>query len=79
VGFGYIGGHERGLHGRMRDWIRYSLAVVGYIVLAMFTKHYLTWTYGPIYFIVVLEVVPRVFRRIRSWFTRRPELAVTDS
>jgi hypothetical protein len=49
----------------MNQWVRYTLAVVGYIVLAMFTKHYLTWTYGPIYFIVVLEVLPRLIYRIR--------------
>jgi hypothetical protein len=49
----------------MSQWVRYTLAVVGYIVLGMFTKHYLTWTYGPIYFIVVLEVLPRLLYRIR--------------
>lgn len=61
----------------MREFVRYAIAAVGYIVLAMFTKHYLTWTYGPIYYIVVLEVVPRLFRRVRSWFTRPPKLAPT--
>jgi hypothetical protein len=61
----------------MREFIRYAVAVVGYIVLGLFTKHYLTWTYGPIYYIVVLEVVPRLFRRTKSLFTHQRELAPT--
>jgi hypothetical protein len=51
--------------GDKRELIRYGVVVLGYIVLAMFTKRYLTWTWGPIYFMTMLEVVPRLFHRIR--------------
>jgi hypothetical protein len=53
----------------MREWLRYTLAVLGYIGLAMLTKRFLTWTSGPIYFLLVLEALPRVLTRIRH---RRP-------
>jgi hypothetical protein len=61
----------------MKEFARYAVVVAGYIVLAMFTKHYLTWTYGPIYFIVMLEVIPRIFGRIRHWVRRQHELTPT--
>jgi hypothetical protein len=51
---------------RMNDWVRYSLAVVGYVVISFFTKTLLTWTTGPMYFIAVLEVLPRTVRWIRA-------------
>ena len=50
----------------MSDPVRYGLAVVGYIVLAMFTQQFLTWTYGPLYFMLTLEVLPRTWRRLRG-------------
>ena len=40
--------------------------MIGYIVLSLFTKRFLTWTWGPFYFIVVLEVLPRVIGRLRG-------------
>ena len=49
----------------MSDPARYGLAVVGYIALAMFTQQFLTWTYGPLYFMLTLEVLPRTWRRLR--------------
>ena len=57
------------------EWLRYAVAVLGYIGLAMLTKRFLTWTYGPIYFVTVLEVLPRVYRRVRSWLPTRRALA----
>jgi hypothetical protein len=50
----------------VKDPLRYGLAVAGYIVLAMFTKQFLTWTYGPLYFMATLEVLPRTWRRLRA-------------
>jgi hypothetical protein len=38
--------------------------VVGYIALILLTKDFLTFTWGVCYFVVVLEVLPRVVRRI---------------
>ena len=51
----------------MREWVRYALAVAGYIALSFLTKRFLTWTYGPSYFILTLEVLPRLWRRVVSW------------
>ena len=56
----------------MKDPVRYGLAVAGYIVLAMFTKQFLTWTYGPLYFMLTLEVLPRSWRRLRGAVTGPP-------
>jgi hypothetical protein len=54
----------------MRDGLRYTLAVLGYIGLAMLTKRFLTWTSGPIYFLVVLEALPRTVARVRQRWPR---------
>ena len=54
-----------------REPVRYAIAVLGYIGLAMLTKQFLTWTYGPIYFMLTLEVLPRCWRRIRRGRTSR--------
>ena len=59
----------------MNEFVRYGLAVVGYVVLAMFTKQFLTWTYGPLYFMLTLEVLPRTWRRLRGL---RPRVAVGE-
>ena len=50
----------------MKDWLRYALAVLGFVGLSFFTKNFLTWTSGPLYFILVLEVLPRGYRRLRA-------------
>jgi hypothetical protein len=50
----------------LKDWVRYALAVLAYIGVSFFTKNFLTWTSGPIFFILVLEVVPRGVRRLRG-------------
>lgn len=54
----------------VKEWARYALAVAGYIALSLATKKYLTWTYGPTYFIVTLEVLPRTWRRLRRLVQR---------
>ncbi len=48
-----------------RDFWTSAAAVVGYIVLSLFTKRFLTWTWGPFYFILTLEIIPRVVHRLR--------------
>jgi hypothetical protein len=60
----------------MKDGLRYGLAVVGYIGLSLFTKHLLTWTAGPIYFLFVLEVLPRSLARVRRRWPRASRLEV---
>jgi len=49
----------------VRTWIGYVVVVAAYIVLGLFTKRFLTWTWGPIYFVVALEVLPRLIGRLR--------------
>lgn len=46
--------------------MHYALAVLGYIALILLTKDYLTFTWGVFYFVTVLEVLPRVVRRLRG-------------
>jgi hypothetical protein len=55
----------------MRDVVRYGLALLAYIGLAMITKRFLTWTAGPIFFVLVLEALPRTVARVRR---RRPRV-----
>jgi hypothetical protein len=56
--------------GAIGTWVLYAVAVLGFVGIAMVTKKYLTWSYGPIYFVVVLEVLPRLVRRIRRGWPR---------
>jgi hypothetical protein len=63
------------LSGVTGDRLRYAVAVLGYIGLAMITKQFLTWTYGPLYFMLTLEVLPRLWRRVRR---SRPHPAVAE-
>ena len=50
--------------------MRYGLAVLGYIGLAMLTKRFLTWTSGPIYFVLVLDGLPRTVALVRRRWPR---------
>lgn len=58
----------------MKEVVRYTLAVLAFIGMSFLTKNFLTWTSGPLFFIVVLEVIPRTFRRLRA---ARPERVET--
>jgi hypothetical protein len=46
--------------------VRYGIAVVGFIAIAMVTKEYLAFTWGPLYFVTVLEIIPRSYRWLRD-------------
>lgn len=46
--------------------MRYALAMLAFIGASFLTKNFLTWTSGPLFFIIVLEVIPRTFRRLRT-------------
>jgi hypothetical protein len=54
--------------------LRYAAAVLGYIVIGYFDKRWVAFTWGPLYFIAVLEVLPRTYRRIRNPRGPRPKL-----
>lgn len=49
-----------------REGGRYVVAVLGYIALGWMTKGFLSFTYGLLYFVLVLDVLPRVARYFRS-------------
>ena len=54
-----------------REVTQYTVALLGYIVLGIFTKKFLTFTWGLMYYLLVLEVMPRSYRRARTWLTTR--------
>jgi hypothetical protein len=51
---------------RVKEIWKYTLAVLAFIGVSFLTKNFLTWTSGPLFFIIVLEVIPRTFRRLRG-------------
>jgi len=59
--------------------VQYTLAVLGYVVLILVTKDFLTFTWGVFYFVVVLEVVPRCVRRIRGRGTEPTPAALSET
>ena len=62
-------GHGRG---RVRERLLYVASVVTYIVITLFTKRLLTWNLAMLYFIVTIDLLPRLYRRIRSGGSLRP-------
>ena len=50
----------------------YALAVLAFIGVSFLTKNFLTWTSGPLFFIILLEVIPRTFRRLRTSRSAEP-------
>ena len=58
-----------------REASKYALALIGYIVLGFFTKKYLTFTWGLMYYLLVLEVIPRTYRRAKAWLAQDGEAA----
>lgn len=59
-------------HGDVRHHVRtrllYATAVVAYIVITLFTKRLLTWNLAMLYFIVTLDLLPRLYRRVTGRF-----------
>jgi len=49
----------------------YLLAALAYFVIALATKTLLTWTMALLYFVLVLDVAPRVVSRIRAALVSR--------
>ena len=47
-----------------RDLITYSFAIAAYIAIGFVTKKLLTWNLALLYFVVVLEFLPRLVRRV---------------
>jgi hypothetical protein len=56
------------------EFLRYAAAVIGYIVIGYLTKQFVAFTWGPLYFVAVLEVLPRTYRRLRHPHAPRPKL-----
>lgn len=56
----------------------YGLAVLGYIAISWWTKALLTWTWGPTYFVLVLEALPRSYRLLRRRLDLAPRAEQVD-
>jgi hypothetical protein len=56
------------------EFVRYAVAVLGLIMIGMFTKRFVAFTWGPLYFVTVLEILPRMYRRLRFPHAPRPDL-----
>ena len=50
----------------MKTWILYVASVAAYITITLFTKRLLTWNLAMLYFVVTLDLLPRVVRRART-------------
>ncbi len=48
----------------MRTRLLYASSIIAYIVITFFTKRLLTWNLAMLYFIVTLDLLPRLYRRI---------------
>lgn len=46
--------------------MRYVAAIAGYVAIGALTKNYLSFTWGLLYFVTVLDVLPRTMRRLRG-------------
>jgi hypothetical protein len=53
----------------------YALAVLGYFAIGILTKTFLTFTMGLLYFILTLDVLPRIYGWLRRP-RREPEAPV---
>lgn len=49
----------------MRTWLIYVASVVAYITITLFTKRLLTWNLAMLYFVVTIDLLPRLYRRLR--------------
>ena len=49
----------------MRTRLLYAASVVAYIIITLFTKRLLTWNLAMLYFVVTIDLLPRLYRRIR--------------
>jgi hypothetical protein len=54
------------------DVMRYVAAVAGYVGIGALTKNYLSFTWGLVYFVTVLDVLPRTLRRLRNRSVEEP-------
>ena len=50
----------------MKNRLLYAASVVTYIVITLFTKRLLTWNLAMLYFVVTIDLLPRLYRRVRT-------------
>lgn len=50
----------------MKDIVKYGSAVVVYVALTLVTKKHLNWIAGPLFLVVIFDVIPRMARRVRG-------------
>lgn len=46
--------------------MRYAIALLGYVAIGFLTKSFLSSTWGLIYFVTAVEIVPSLLRRLRA-------------
>ncbi|MDO8388897.1 MAG: hypothetical protein Q7V57_00285 [Actinomycetota bacterium] len=49
----------------MKTRLIYGASVVAYITITLFTKKLLTWNLAMLYFVVTIDLLPRLYRRVR--------------
>lgn len=57
----------------MKDFVKYGGAVVVYVALTLVTKKHLNWIAGPLFLVVIFDVIPRLARRVRGRPGAAPE------
>ncbi|HZC71921.1 MAG TPA: hypothetical protein VE442_14610 [Jatrophihabitans sp.] len=58
--------------------MRYLIALLGYVAIGMLSKQYLSFTWGLLYFVTTVEVLPTFLRQI--WPAHgRPDSSSADS
>lgn len=49
----------------MKERLLYAASVTAYILITLFTKRLLTWNLAMLYFVVTIDLLPRLYRRVR--------------
>lgn len=49
----------------MKERLLYAASVTAYILITLFTKRLLTWNLAMLYFVVTIDLLPRLYRRLR--------------
>jgi hypothetical protein len=56
----------------VKTTVLYAISVLAYIAITLFTKRLLTWNLAMLYFVVTLDLLPRLYRRLRFGTTATP-------
>ena len=51
--------------GSVKQRVLYAVSLTAYILITLFTKRLLTWNLAMLYFVVTIDLLPRLYRRVR--------------